>query len=121
LLFLLFVVVLPFFSNLLGTYGQIPIAEALCATVVAGIGLSLLALWAYACQGHRLVDKELDVRFIRGTYPLAIGAPATFLISVPIAFVQPSWAPIVWWLTPVLGIAAARYTRQRAALEAKGR
>ena len=76
----LFIAALPFFSNLLGAYAAIPIAQALYALVVAGIGLSPVSVWSNACHGHRLVGKELDPRFIRGTFPLAVSAPITFLV-----------------------------------------
>jgi uncharacterized membrane protein len=66
LLFLLFIVVLPFFSTLLGSYGHLPVAETLYALIIAGIGLSILALWTYACHDHRLVDEKLDPGFIQG-------------------------------------------------------
>ena len=104
LLFLLFIVVLPFFSTLLGSYGSLPVAETLYALVIAGIGLSMLAMWAYASHDHRLVDEKLDPGFIRGTFPLAVATPVIFLASIPVAFVQPGLAPLVWWLVPILGL-----------------
>lgn len=113
LLFLLFIVVLPFFSTLLGSYGNLTVAETLYALVIAGIGLSMLAIWAYASQDHRLIDAELDPDFIRGTFPLAIATPLIFLASIPVAFVQPGLAPLVWWLVPLVGLGWRLARRRR--------
>lgn len=48
-------------------------------------------------------------------------APVVFLVSIPIAFVQPTLAPLVWWLLPFLGVIAALSARRRASFPRKTR
>jgi hypothetical protein len=63
--------------------------------------------------GFSLVDEKLDPRFIRGTFPLAVATPLIFLASIPVAFVQPGLAPLVWWLVPLVGLGWRLARRRR--------
>lgn len=89
--FLLFVVVIPFSTALLGRYNDNHFAVFFYGVNMIFVGLSLQGLWTYATTGHRLVDKELEAHTIRlGTVRLlavpVIGAisMAISLLSIPV-------------------------------------
>ncbi len=108
LLFLLFIVSVPFVTNLLGLYATLPLVYIIYGVTVAAIGFAMCALWMYATHNHRLVDPKLDRQFVRMTTLRALFAPFVFLISIPFAFVQPFLAVAVWCLSPLATYLGAR-------------
>ncbi len=108
MLFLLFIVLLPFSANLLGSYPDLPLADAVYALNVTCIGVAITGVWWYASRNHRLVDKQLDPHLIRDSLRRALIAPAIFVLSIPCAFVSPILAAFVWWLSPTASMVIAR-------------
>jgi uncharacterized membrane protein len=101
LLFLFFIGILPFVTNLLGAYAYLPLANVAYALTVA-------ALWWYASHDHRLVDEGLDPQLIRATAVRALSGPATFLLSIPFALFSTVLAQIIWGLSPIVSILLSR-------------
>ena len=108
LLFLFFITLVPFIASLLGKSAYLPISVIAYAADVAAIGLSLGAMWWYASYTHRLVDKSLDPGIIRQMNVRAFVAPLIFLLSIPLAFINPRWAFVAWWLSPIIVLASLR-------------
>ena len=90
MIFLLFVVVIPFSTALLGRYHDNRFAIIFYAANLIFVGLSLQLVWTYASTRHRLIDPALDDQIIRlGTarllaVPIA-GAAAAALTFVSVA------------------------------------
>jgi uncharacterized membrane protein len=91
LIFLLFVVVIPFSTALLGRYSDNRFAILVYGANLICVGLSLQMLWTYATTNHRLVDASLEAQTIRlGTVRLMavplIGAlcMAVTFLSIPV-------------------------------------
>ncbi len=108
LLFLFFIGILPFVTNLLGTYAYLPLANIAYALTAAALGLTTAALWWYAAHDHRLVDEGLDPQLIRATSIRALSGPATFLLSIPFALFSTVLAQIIWGLSPIVSILLSR-------------
>ena len=86
--FLLFVVVVPFSTALLGRYPGNYFAIFFYGANLILVGLSLQTLWTYATTGHRLVDRELGDHTIRlGTVRL-MAVPIIGAISMAIALLN---------------------------------
>jgi len=98
LLFLLGIAFLPFPTALLGRYGNTQFAVVFYATVLVVTGLLLVGLWLYATAGHRLVDPDLDPRFIRYNTVRGVSASAIFLLSIGLSFIGPQVAEYSWLL-----------------------
>ncbi len=113
LLFLLFIICVPFVTNLLGTYALVPLAYIVYSLTVAAIGACMYALWSYATTGHRLVDPKLDPGLIRVTSLRALFAPVIFLVSIPFALVNPMLAVLVWCLSPLTTFLVSRWVMSR--------
>jgi len=108
LAYLAFVAFLPFPTRVLGVYGGLPAAVILYAITVAILGL-LAALIRYHVREARLVDPSRAYELTGpGSWLLA---PAVFIASIPIAFVNTTIAKLFWLLilTPQL----ARWLRSR--------
>ena len=118
MLFLLFIVLMPFVASLFGLYSALPIGVIVYSSAVSLIGLSLAAIWFYATYQHRLVDEHLDMGVIRFRRWVALFGPLTFLISIPFALISPSATITVWWLAPLILFALQRMTHRRPAQQA---
>jgi uncharacterized membrane protein len=121
LLFLLFIVLMPFVASLFGQYYYLPLGMSVYAAAVAATGLSMGALWWYASYRYRLVDEHLDKQFIRAR-SLAMAVPLLFLVSIPFAFFSRTLAIAIWCMLPLVSFAILKVSerRQRSNLTEKG-
>jgi uncharacterized membrane protein len=108
LVFLMFIAGMPFIASLLGRYAFLPLGVIPYAMEVSAIGLSLSALWAYASHAHRLVDTDLEARQIRLLTLRPLGPTVVFVLSIPIALVNPMLAAFSWLLAPIAALAINR-------------
>jgi uncharacterized membrane protein len=118
MLFLLFIVLMPFVASLFGLYSSLPLGVIVYSLAVSLIGLSLAAIWLYATHRRRLVDEHLDEDVVRFRRWVALFGPLTFLISIPFAWLSPSATITVWWVAPLVLFGIQRLTRRRPALQA---
>ena len=70
---------------------------SLYAGTVAALGMVRWLMWQYAARSHRLVDKNLDEKFIAQVARRALISPAIFALSIGIAFFNPMLAMLSWW------------------------
>jgi uncharacterized membrane protein len=99
LLFLMWVVLLPFSASLLGEYGYLQIAADIYAANGALAGLTLYWLWRYAARDPRLMDATKgDPREMRYNELRDLVVPIMFLVSIGISFVSIIVAECSWLL-----------------------
>ncbi len=113
LLFLFFIICMPFLAGLLGQYVFVPVALILYTLAIAALGISLALIWRYASAGRRLISPDLDEDTIRLTNIRVFVAPVMFLVAVPFAYVSATAVIIVWWLSPLAVLAATRLWARR--------
>jgi uncharacterized membrane protein len=105
LLWLLCIVVTPFATRVLNTGGAFQARFILYAVVQALAGASFLAvLWGI--QRHDLLREGSPDGLLRSSSLRLVGLVATFLLSIPLAFVTPY--AYFFWLAVPLAIAATR-------------
>ena len=121
LLFLLFIVVMPFVAGILGQYAYLPVGVIPYSAAVAAIGFVISALWFYASHNHRLVDASLDDHFIRTRTIISLVIPLVFLVSIPFAFLSPVAAIVVWWASPLISGVTQRLSERWQAPKKRGR
>ena len=97
LLFLFFVVLLPFLSAVLGDHGDLAVAAAVYATGMAFMGLSSSRLMAYAYR-RGLTTPDVTPAFARYLTWRGLLVPIMFLTSVPVAFISTNTAELSWLL-----------------------
>jgi len=97
LLFLMFIVLLPFPNDLIGKYPANLITVIIYASFLAATGISLCLLWIYASRRYRLIDETLHPDFIQRLTIRLLFSPIIFVISIPIAFVNPIVSMISWF------------------------
>lgn len=106
LLFLMWVVLIPFSSSLLGEYGGEQISVVLYAANMAVAGLTLSWLWWYAQNNPHLVAPDVDPRLVQYNNLRAMIVPLVFLLSIGVSFLNVGAAKLCWvllfMLRPVL-------------------
>jgi uncharacterized membrane protein len=107
--FLFGITLIPFLTNLIIMYGEIPVATILYAAIQAATGGLLLILWLYVSRKHRLVSPRLSPGMIEYNTKNLIFVIMIFVVSIPIAFLSTTIAQISWVV-----IAPARVLLQRA-------
>ncbi len=102
LAFLLVISLLPFPTAILGEYGDNSEAVALYGFSMGLSGALLMAVWAYATDGKRLVPKSLPDSEIQRTRARGTATAGIFLLSAPLAFIDPTLAMLSWLSIPFL-------------------
>jgi uncharacterized membrane protein len=100
LLFLMLIALMPFGMDLVDSYPDTSIAVATFA-----VSLSLTAFTHWTMTTHALRSDFIHAQRVRDTRRrsvVSLGVPAVFLMSVPVAFVSPVAAQLMWAATIVL-------------------
>lgn len=125
LLFLIAIV--PFPTSVLSEYGAETPAVVLYAATVAALSITQLVIWAYAVRAG-LTSKDVDAAIFRYVVLNILPAPIVFLLSIPIAFLDPQIAMYTWfaiipatWLFGWLSRRSGVSRRNRATASAAGR
>jgi uncharacterized membrane protein len=111
LLYLLWIVVLPFATRVLGDLGQYAFGTAVYAITVALVGLSFAALAGYSIRTGLVtpaVSRERNNAVVG-----SLVAAVVFLLSVPLALVSPDGAKFFWLLLIPLSPLEAAWTARR--------
>ncbi len=106
--FLFFIVCMPFLASLLGQYTFVPFALIAYTVAIAALGLSMALIWWYASHGHRLIAADVSSDTIRVINIRVFVAPVMFVVAIPFAYISSTAVIIVWWLSPLVVLAALR-------------
>jgi uncharacterized membrane protein len=105
LLFLLFIVIIPFTTNLVTKYGN-KTTVIMYAANISCAGYMSTILWLYAVRSYQLAGKRLGSMFIRRGYIINLIAPIIFTLSIGVAFINDDLATYIWIGTLVCYIVA---------------
>ena len=87
---------LPFPVDLYGDYSNSKVVIGFFAGSLAIVGYLLAAIWIYASNNHRLIEKSLSKRRIKFYTMEYLVAPVIFTVSIPLAIIHPTIAQISW-------------------------
>lgn len=99
---LIFVAFLPFPIDLFGNYPTVVPVIIFYTLSISIVGGLLLVLWLYASYKHRLIDPRLSGKAIVYHSISNSIAPAVFLFSIPLIFIDHLVAKISWLLVLIL-------------------
>ena len=102
LLFLMWVVLMPFSPALIGEYEsqQLPVIIYAIHNILAS--LTLTWLWRHASMEGRLVETSRDPRLVRYNKLRALFIPTVFLLSIGLSFISVDIARLSWLLLGLL-------------------
>jgi uncharacterized membrane protein len=112
LLFLMTIVFLPFPTTMLGEYGNLTTAAVFYGASLVAASLTSNLLWAYAARGRRLIAPEVPAADVRASTVRGLVTLALFLLSIPLAFVRPILAQVVWLAVAFVAPLAERWARR---------
>jgi len=102
LLLLMCIAFIPFPTSVIGDYNN-RTANIFYAFTFSITGLISATIWLYANTNGRLLSAKLDQHSLRFGLFRAFFAPTLFMLSIGVAFWNPSLARILWYL--IAGIA----------------
>ncbi|HWB68389.1 MAG TPA: TMEM175 family protein [Solirubrobacterales bacterium] len=91
MLYLAFIVLIPFSSQLLGDFGGETASVSFYAANLSACVLVGMWMFVDAQRAGLTAGESSREAIVRGLYIAGV-----FLVSIPIAFVAPSWAPLLW-------------------------
>jgi len=100
---LFFVAIVPFTTDLVGSYSEYPMAVTLYAGNLLMIGLLSSASWYYATAGRRLVTDSISKDRIQLFKARGLSAPVVAIIVILYAnFISASYSTILFLLIPLM-------------------
>lgn len=102
LVFLFFLVLIPFSTIVLGEYRSMVPAHVLFNANAAVVGFAGLGLWIRSTRDHRGVDSGLDPRSLRIYRWRAAVFPIVFSIALAACSID-EWAAVATWLLLLVG------------------
>lgn len=93
--FLAFVVLIPFTSELLGRYGEHSSAVVAFAAILTCVALTNWSMHRYAVA-HELVHPDARTAGAAFGDVRALAIPGVFFVSIPVGLVSPAAAQVLW-------------------------
>jgi uncharacterized membrane protein len=97
LLYLLFIVLVPFSTNLISLYLS-KLSVIIYAALMACAGYMYTVLRIYSSLHHRLIDKHYSTQSIRSGILLSLIIPVVFTLSIGVALINAFAAQMSWVL-----------------------
>lgn len=98
ILFLSFIVLMPFSTSLVGDFDGHIAAEVFFAGNMFILGMLIFIIWTYATWKKKLIDPALDEEFIREGRLQNLVMPGISLLAMAVAFISPAWSGSVYFL-----------------------
>jgi uncharacterized membrane protein len=110
LLFLMWIVLMPFSTALVGEYEHQQLPVVIYAVHNILTSLTLTWLWRHAIRDGRLVEANLDPSLVRHSNVRSLVVQGVFLLSIGISFISVDAARLSWVLIwPLTGPVLQRY------------
>ena len=110
LLFLMWIVLMPFSTALVGEYEHQQLPVIIYAVHNMLTSLTLTWLWRHAASDSSLVEANLDTRLVRHSTYRGLIVQGVFVLSIGISFVSVDAARLSWLLIwPLTGPVSRRY------------
>lgn len=113
---LMFVALLPFSTSFSGDLPGTSIGAIIFELNLLAIGMGMFFQWKYATNDHRMVEPDLDPRFIRHVTVNTLVVPGISFLGILIALTGNLWSQTVYLLIPVITIFIHRYDRNHELL-----
>ena len=105
---LMFIAFIPFSTALLGEYTDQQISVVIYGINIAVAGFCGAVQWWYAAKGHRLIDPDLDPKFITIISRRGIIGIIIYLVAAALSFVSTTISLVLFIVIPVYYLIPAR-------------
>jgi uncharacterized membrane protein len=112
LLFLMWIVLVPFSASLLGRYASYQLVEVIYFSHMIVTSLSMALFWWYATRDRKLVDPDINPALITYNYARITSLPVVFVLAIVISFFSTAAAGyavlLLFFVRPVTNLYARR-------------
>jgi uncharacterized membrane protein len=112
LLFLMWIVLIPFSASLLGGYASYQLAEVIYYLHMIVTSLSMALLWWYATSDRKLVDPDIDPALVTYNYIRISSLPVVFVLAIGISLFSTAAAGysvlLLFFVRPIANLYARR-------------
>lgn len=98
---LIFIVLLPFSTDIAGDYPDVAIAVLTFHVNLFVVGLLFCVHWRHICSSSQLCDHSPDPSIIRLWYLQAALIPSIALLAILVSFLNPFGSLLVYFIAPV--------------------
>jgi uncharacterized membrane protein len=114
---LFFVTTFPFVASVLGTHMYYTDAVVMSAGCFSAIGILQYLIGRHAYKKQLFISDYLNNNFIRIFSFFSLSTPIVFIISIPVAFISPLSAELLWVILLFLRFGFRRYYKKDASDE----
>jgi len=101
---LIFIVLIPFTTDVAGAYDGVRIAVLLFHVNILIVGALFLGQWMYICRGRHLCDPEFDAATEGNRFWLPATIPSVAILGILVAFFSPPYSLLAYLLVPFIVI-----------------
>jgi len=98
---LIFIVLIPFTTDVSGAYDGVMIAVLLFHINILIVGGLFLCHWMYICRCNHLCDTEFDIAKEGYRFWILASVPSVAILGIVVAFFSPSDSLLVYLLVPI--------------------
>lgn len=109
LMTLMFVALLPFSTSFAGDFPGTSVGAIIFELNLFAIGMGMFSQWKYATGKHRLVESDMDPRFVRHVAIKSLIVPAISVLGIAIAVTGSLSSQIVYMLIPLVSYLVNRH------------
>jgi len=99
---LIFIVLIPFNTDVSGAYDGVRIAVLLFHANILILGGLFLGQWTYICRSNHLCDTEFDIAKERSRFWILVTVPSIAFFGIVVAFFSPPYSLLVYLLVPIV-------------------
>jgi uncharacterized membrane protein len=99
---LIFIVLIPFTTDVSGAYDGVLIAVLLLHVNILIIGALFLGQWLYICRSDYLCEAEFDLATERERSWLLATAPSVAILGIGVAFFSPPYSLLIYLIVPLI-------------------
>ena len=108
---LIFIVLIPFTTDVSGVYDGVIIAVILFHANLLIVGALFLGQWTYICRSNHLCDTEFDIAKQRSRFWILLTVPFVALFGIVVAFYSPPYSLLVYLLIPFIIAIQGKFPR----------
>ena len=101
---LIFIVLIPFTTDVAGAYDGVRIAVLLFHVNILIVGALFLGQWMYICRCHHICDTDFDIAIEGKRFRLLATIPSVAFLGILVAFFSPPYSLSAYLLVPFIVI-----------------
>jgi uncharacterized membrane protein len=99
---LIFIILIPFTTDISGAYDGVLIAVLLFHANILIIGALFLGLWTYICRCSYLSGEIFDAAMAGERFWLLATVPSVAILGIAVSFFSPPYSLLTYLLVPIL-------------------